>query len=186
MRTLAIAALMLAALPAQAQRSAVSAELSPEMAGAAFSRAVMDVCVPAVAGSGVSSLGAAREGKVSPTQDAVMRRQAGAEADETVWDVAEARGVVTVREKAGRCVVSVYGAEVLPTFEALERADTEVGFKRSMYMSPGAGIPVSHSTFLEGELQGKKLKISVIGVEPGTPGHQSRFSVVTATVSLAQ
>lgn len=110
MRTLAIAAaILISATPALAQRTAVSAQLSPEAAGEAFSRAVIEVCVPAVASNGVSSLGAARDGKLSPTQDAEMRRQAGAEADETVWDVADARGVVTVREKAGRCVVSVYG-----------------------------------------------------------------------------
>lgn len=102
---LVFVAALAVALPAYAQRTAVSAQLSPEAAGEAFGRAVSEVCVPAVSGNGVSSVAPAREGKLSPTQDAEMRRQAGAEADETVWDVAEARGVVTVREKGGgaRC-----------------------------------------------------------------------------------
>lgn len=180
MRMLAIAALMLAAAPAVAQRTAVSAELSPEMAGAAFSRAVMDVCVPAVTGAGVSSLGVAREGKVSPTQDAVMRRQAGAEADETVWDVAEAKGVVTVREKAGRCIVSVYGPASAPTIIGAMQALGGAGFEPMMGKADG------FTQTLIGTQGGKRVSVQLVGSEPGSAGHQSRFSVVTATVFVAQ
>jgi hypothetical protein len=89
MKAIMIATMLAVALPASAQRTAVSAGLSPEMAGEAFARAVLDVCVPAVGGNGVSSLGAARTGKLNPTQDAEVRRQAGASADETVWELAE-------------------------------------------------------------------------------------------------
>ncbi len=180
MRTFAIAALVLAAAPALAQRSAVSAELSPEMAGAAFSRAVMDVCVPAVAGAGVSSLGVAREGGVSPTQDAVTRKQAGAETDETVWDVAEARGVVTVREKAGRCVVSVYGPASAPTIMGAMQALGGAGFEPMMGKADG------FAQTLLGSQGGKRVSVQLVGSEPGSAGHQSRFSVVTATVFVAQ
>lgn len=180
MRTLAIAALMLAAAPAVAQRAAVSAELSPEMAGAAFARTVMDVCVPAVAGSGVSSLAAARDGKVSPTQDAVMRRQAGAGADETVWDVAEAKGVVTVREKAGRCIVSVYGPASAPTIIGAMQALGGAGFEPMMGKADG------FTQTLIGTQGGKRVSVQLAGAEPGSAGHQSRFSVVTATVFVAQ
>jgi hypothetical protein len=183
MRTLAIAALLMVATPALAQRTAVSAQLSPEAAGEAFGRAVVDVCVPAVAGNGVSSLGAAREGKLSPTQDAEMRRQAGAEADETVWDVAEARGVVTVREKAGRCVVSVYGPAAAPVIMQLG-AQLENGHRFERLISPqgpnGLGLSLMRS---EG---GKAVMVKLEGAGPGAQGHQSRFSVVTATVFVAQ
>ena len=180
MRTLVIALAVLAAAPAYAQRSAVSAELSPEMAGAAFSRAVMDVCVPAVAGAGVSSLDAAREGGVSPTQDAVMRRQAGAEADETVWDVAEAKGVVTVREKAGRCIVSVYGPASGPTIMGAMQALGGAGFESMMGKADG------FTQTMLGARGGKRISVQLSGAEPGSAGHQSRFSVVTATVFVAQ
>lgn len=183
MRTLAIAALMLAAAPAVAQRAAVSAELSPEMAGAAFARTVMDVCVPAVAGSGVSSLGAAREGKVSPTQDAVTRKQAGAEADETVWDVAEARGVVTVREKAGRCIVSVYGPGAPPVIMQLG-AELENAHRFERLMTPQA--PNGLALSLIRNEGGRSVMVQLQGSQPGAQGHQSRFSVVTATVFVAQ
>lgn len=183
MRAFLIAAVMLAALPAQAQRSAVSAELSPEMAGAAFARTVMDVCVPAVAGSGVSSLGAAREGKVSPTQDAATRKQAGAEADETVWDVAEARGVVTVREKAGRCIVSVYGPGAPPVIMQLG-AELENAHRFERLMTPQA--PNGLALSLIRNEGGRSVMVQLQGSQPGAQGHQSRFSVVTATVFVAQ
>lgn len=183
MRTLAIAALLMVATPAHAQRTAVSAQLSPEAAGEAFGRAVVDVCVPAVAGNGVSSLGAAREGKLSPTQDAEMRRQAGAEADETVWDVAEARGVVTVREKAGRCVVSVYGPEVARVIRQVgARLESDHKFERVMSPQGPSGPGLS----LMGSEGGKTIMVKLQGAGPGEQGHQSRFSVVTATVFVAQ
>jgi len=180
MRVLAIAVMMLASAPAYAQRSAVSAELSPEMAGAAFSRTVMDVCVPAVAGAGVSSLDVAREGGVSPTQDAGMRRQAGAEPDETVWDVAQAKGVVTVREKAGRCIVSVYGPASGPTIMGAMQALGGAGFE------PMAGKADGFVQTLLGSHGGKRVNVQLVGSDPGAVGHQSRFTVVTATVFVAQ
>ncbi len=168
---------------AYAQRTAVSAELSPEMAGAAFGRTVTDVCVAAVSGNGVSSLAATREGKVSPTQDAVTRQQAGAGVDETVWDVAEAKGVVTVRETAGRCIVSVYGPAAAPVIMQLG-AELETGHRFERLMSPqgpnGLGLSLMRS---EG---GKSVMVQLQGVQPGAPGHQSRFNVVTATVFVAQ
>ena len=82
---LLLAAAIAVALPAIAQRAAVSADLSPEAAGQAFRRAVVEGCVKAVTGSGVSSVAAARDGRLQPTQDAETRRQAGAGPSETVW-----------------------------------------------------------------------------------------------------
>ncbi len=176
-----IAALL--ATPALAQRTAVSAQLSPDAAGEAFARTVTDVCVPAVSGNGLSSLASARDGKLSPTQDAEMRRQAGAEPDETVWDVAEARGVVTVREKAGRCTVAVYGPGAAPVIMLLG-AQLENGHRFERLMAPqgpnGLGLSLMRS---EG---GKTVMVQLQGSQPGAQGHQSRFNVVTATVFVAQ
>jgi hypothetical protein len=176
----------LAASPADAQRNAVSADLSPQAAAAAFVSTVIDVCVPAVAGNGVSSLDAARAGQVQPTQDAATRRQAGAEPGETVWDVSAARGVVTVRESSGACAVTVYGPETLSTFRSLDEAAAKAGFKLWGYMSPGLGVPVSNSMFLEAEIAGRKIMMSTIGASPGTQGHQSQYPVITSTVRLVQ
>ena len=180
MRAMAIALVVLACGPAQAQRAAVSADLSPEAAGEAFKQAVVSVCLPAVGGGGVSSLAAAREGKVQPTQDAETRRQAGAAADETVWDVADARGVVTVREKAGRCVVSVYGPATGPTMSDATLALLVRGFEA--LAGPAGGF----KQMLIGNSNGKRVTVQLAGIEPGSPGNQSKFSVVTATVFAAQ
>lgn len=180
---LVFVAALAVALPAYSQRTAVSAQLSPEAAGEAFGRAVSEVCVPAVSGNGVSSVAPAREGKLSPTQDAEMRRQAGAEADETVWDVAEARGVVTVREKAGRCTVSVYGPGAPPVIMQLgAQLENNHGFERLMTPQAPNGLTLS----LMRSAGGKTVMVQLQGSQPGAQGHQSRFNVVTATVFVAQ
>jgi hypothetical protein len=176
----AFVALAAATLPAHAQRNAVSATLSPEAAGEAFKQAIAAVCVPAVSGSGVSSLAPAREGKVQPTQDVEMRRQSGAAPDETVWDVADARGVVTVKEKAGRCVVSVYGPPVAATLSDATLALLVRGFEAHVGTAGGFTQTLSKTS------DGRRVTVQLTGAEPGSPGNQSQFSVVTATVFAVQ
>lgn len=180
MRAMAFVLLALASGTAHAQRNAVSANLSPEAAGDAFKQAIVGVCLPAVADGGVSALAAAREGEVQPTQDAETRRQAGAAADETVWDVTDARGVVTVREKAGRCVVSVYGPVTGPTMADATMALLVRNFEA--LAGPAGGFTQT----LTGNSGGKRMTVQLSGAEPGSPGNQSKFSVVTATVFAAQ
>lgn len=171
---------VVAASAAHAQRSAVSADLSPAAAGEAFKQAVVSVCVPSVSGAGVSALALAREGKVQPTQDAETRRQAGAAADETVWDVVDARGVVTIREGSGRCVVSVYGPEAAPTVADAKLALVLRGF--DALAAPADGLTQT----LTGRSNDRRITVQLSGANPGAPGHQSKFSVVTATVSVSQ
>jgi len=171
------------ALPAHAQRDAVSADLSPELAGQVFARTVADICVPAVAAKGVSALSAAQIGSLRPTQDGETRKQAGAASGETVWDVMDGKGVVTVREtSAGACVVSVYGAPAKATID---------GAAQSLKAVPGAKAvrtvslnPLKQATTFE--VGPRHVVVEIIGSEPGSPGHQSKFSVVTATVLRAQ
>jgi hypothetical protein len=176
---LLLAAAIALTLPAFAQRAAVSADLSPEAAGQAFRRAVVDGCVQAVTGAGVSSVAAARDGRLQPTQDAETRRQAGAGACVTVWEVAEARGVVTVRETAGRCVAAVYGPPSAPTIMNVAQALSTGGFEAL------AGTTSSGGGFMQtlvGSSSGKRVTVQLSGAEPGAPGNRSTFSVVTATV----
>ena len=168
------------ALPAYAQRAAVSANLSPEAAGEAFKQAITNVCVPAVSDGGVSSLPVAREGKVQPTQDTETRRQSGAAADETVWDVADARGVVTVREKAGRCTVSVYGPPTAATVSDATLALLVRGFEAHVGTAGGFTQTLSKTS------DGRRVTVQLSGAEPGSPGNQSKFSVVTAAVFAIQ
>jgi hypothetical protein len=179
---LLLAAAMLAA-PAHAQRDAVSPALSPEAAGQIFRKAVVEACVPAVTSGGISALATTERGSLQPTQDAQMRQQAGAGPDETVWDVADARGVVTVREKAGRCVVSVYGPMVAPTImELAAELERTHGFERLVMPQAPNGPRQS----LSRDIAGRRVMVQLEGAQPGTAGHQSRFSVVTATVFVAQ
>lgn len=170
------------ALPAYAQREAVSADLSPEIAGQVFARTVAEICVPAVSGSSIADLSAVQEGKLRKTQDAETRKQAGAAADETVWDVMDGKGVVTVREKAGRCAVSVYGAPAKSTVDGATAALKSA--RGASGVSAVALADLKTRTMLE--VGPRSVVAEVTGSEPGSPGHQSKFSVVTATVSRGQ
>jgi hypothetical protein len=160
--------------PAAAQRDAISPSLSPEAAAGAFSDAVTSICIPAVEGGGVSALPASAKAKVQASGDADTRQQVGAAADENVWDVASAKGVVLIREKRGRCVVSVYGPPVVPTILNVAQRLSADGFERLVQAPPPNGFGQT--------LSGKGMMIQLNGSEPGMPGHRSRFSVVTATV----
>ena len=178
----AVVLALLFAAPAHAQRDAVSADLSPEIAGQVFSRTVAEICVPAVSGYSISGVAAARDGKLRPTQDAETRKQAGAEPDETVWDVMDGKGVVTVREKAGHCVVSVYGAPAKAAVDGVTQALASVPGARGIRTAPDGELK-TRTTF---EVGPRPVVVQVLGSEPGSPGHQSKFSVVTATVLRGQ
>lgn len=175
-----LAAATLAAMPAFAQREAVSSSLSPEAAAAAFNEAVTGACIPAVvAPNGMGGLPAAVKAKLSPTNDIATRTQAGAATDEVVWDVNAARGVVTIHEKKGRCVVSVYGPPAMSSIMGLAATLSETsGFERLVAAPPPNGFG---QTLMKMD-NGKRVMVQLAGSEPGMPGHRSRFSVITATV----
>lgn len=165
---------LFASSPTHAQREAISPSLSPEAAVDAFSDAVTSICIPAVEGGGVSALPAPAKAKVQASSDANTRQQVGAAADENVWDVVSAKGVVLIRDKRGRCVVSVYGPPVVPTILNVAQGLSAQGFERLVQAPPPSGFGQT--------LSGKGMMIRLNGSEPGMPGHRSRFSVVTATV----
>jgi len=172
-------AVCLAAAPAVAQREAISATLSPEAANAAFNDAVITACIPAVSGNGMGGIPAPAKAKFAPTNDVETRRQAGAAADETVWDALAAKGVVTIHEKKGRCVVSVYGPPAAPAIIGLAQVlSSSHGFERLV----GTGGPEQS---LQKTAGGKRLTVQLNAAEPGAPGHASRFTVITATVFVA-
>jgi hypothetical protein len=178
MRSVAPAILAcLTALSAHAQRAAISPDLSPEDAAAAFTSAVLDGCLPAVAqGRPVADIAGAR---IVSTSDAETRSQAGAAPGDAVWDVAAARGVVTVSETAGRCTVQVYGPPAAPTLMALAQRlkAPDQGFESMM--AAGGGLS---QTLMRGDGAARVL-VTIKGAEPGMPNHSSRFSVVSASVS---
>jgi hypothetical protein len=162
----------------QPQRDAVSSTLSPEAAAAVFDDAVITACIPAVAGSGIP---VAARGKLQATSDAATRRQSGASSDEAVWDVLAGKGVVTIHEKPGRCVVSVYGPPAIATISTLANLLANSNFERLVNTTQSAGFGQT-LTRTDG---GKRMMIVLTGSDPGMPGHQSQFSVIRATVFSA-
>ncbi len=173
---LTVLGLMLAVIPAHAQRAAISPDLSPADAAAAFEAMVVDGCLAAVASGGRVS-DTSISSHVTAAQDSETLRQAGAAPGDTVWDVSAARGVVTVRESGGRCIVQVYGPPAPGTVSALARRLKEQGFEA--LASAGGGLS---QTLLRGE-GASRVQVTVQGAEPGGANHPSRFSVISATVS---
>lgn len=178
-----IAAIVLAACvlaaPAFAQREAISPTLSPDAANAAFNDAVLTACLPAIVGGGMDGLPGPAKAKLFTSSDAATRRQAGAASDETVWDVLAAKGVVTIHEKRGRCVVSVYGPPAMPAIMGLSQIlAASQGFER-LVTAGGMGQTLAKSD------GGKRVMVQLAASEPGMPNHASRFTVITATVFLA-
>jgi hypothetical protein len=165
--------------PANAQRDAISSTLSPEAAAAAFDDAVIAVCIPTVSQGAIPT---PVRGRLQQTTDAATRKQAGAAADETVWDVMAGKGVVTVHEKPGRCTVSVYGPPAMATIMDLAKLLTNSNFER---LAGAAAPPNGFGQTLTHTAGGKRLMVVLKGSDPGMPGHQSRFSVITATVFSA-
>lgn len=183
MKILALTAPIIAALAMpqmsiaqETGRLAISQSLSPQDAGEAFEQTVVDVCVNGVSsGRRVAQLPDARE-NLSISTDPQTRKQAGAADDETVWDVQTGRGVVTVKEKAGRCAVSVYGPPAAPTMIMMAAKLSAEGFERMATGTPGM------SQSLQRTQNGRTVQVMLTGSDPGAPGHTSKFSVVTATV----
>ncbi len=159
-------------------RAAVSMELSPQDAASAFEGAVVDGCIKAISGGQrIEELPDGARSLYQLTRDRATRDQVNAEPDEKVWDVATGRGVVAIKEKAGRCSVSVYGPPAAPTMIALAGKLGQQGFER--LATAGSG---GMSQTLRAEMNGRSLQVMLRGSDPGFPGHSSRFSVVTATV----
>ncbi len=188
MRRLVIAGLLGAlgaAAPVLAQSAhhpAISTDLSPQDVATAFEDALVSICIPAVIqGRRPGSLGLGARISVTTGDDA--RSQSGAEAGDTVWDVAAARGVVLIHERDGRCVVTAYGPPAAGTIRATaERvAGSGQGFER-LAATPGRGVGDS----LVRTGGGKRVQVLLNGSEPGMPGHRSRFSVLKATVFASQ
>lgn len=174
-------AFALVASPVSAQtdvRAAVSPSLTPEAAASVFIETVITGCIAAVSkGARLADVAGAR---VAVSADAETRRQSGASADETVFDVIAGKGVVTAHDKAGRCVVSVYGPAAAPTIMDLARrlADADQGFERLAAAASPTGLGATLYK-VAGE---RRVQVMISGSEPGMPGHRSRFSVVRATV----
>ncbi len=159
-------------------RAAVSPALTPAAAQEAFIGTVLNGCISAVAGG--ARLSAVPGAGLSANADADTRRQAGAAAEDSVYDVVSARGVVTAHDREGRCVVTVYGPAAAPSVMSLAQrlAQADQGFERLAAAPAPTGLGAS----LFKVAGDKRIQVVLSGSEPGMPGHQSRFSVVTATV----
>jgi hypothetical protein len=172
----ALAAMFLAA-PAQAQREAVASDLSPQAVADIFGETVSAVCVASLAaGVDAPKAGGAR---IAATSDVEIRKLAGAAPGDAVFDVTAARGVATVHEGAGKCVVSAYGPPAAATLAAAAARLSQQGFSALAEPANSAGV-AQKLTRIDG---GQRIEVVLSGSEPGMPGHKSRFSVVTAQVS---
>jgi hypothetical protein len=162
-------------------RSAISADISPEAAAAAFEEALKEICIPAIA-EGVRTAQLPEEARalLVVNRDPVAREEIGARPEETVWDVVSAQGVVRVRETFGRCTISAYGPPAAATLTEISRqmAEGPSRFERLASTAGRSGLAQSLSRADER----RRVQVILDGSEPGMPGHASRFSVLSATV----
>jgi hypothetical protein len=162
-------------------RSAISPELSPEEAAAAFEEALIEICLPAISeGIRAAQLPAEARSLVQVNRDPAAREEVGALPEETVWDVTAAMGVVRVHETQGRCTVSAYGPPAAATLSAIARDMAEGPEKFERLASTPGRSGLAQSLYRKGER--KRVQVVLDGSEPGMPGHSSRFSVMSATV----
>lgn len=184
MRSLAVSVgmgLLLVSGATAQDRTAISAELSPEEAAATFEEALTEICVAAISGGvRAAQLPAEARGLIQVNREPGARVEVGALPEETVWDVVAAMGVVRVRETQGRCTVSAYGPPAAATLSAIARnmADGPERFER-LASTPGrSGLAQS----LSRKDERRRVQVILDGSEPGMPGHSSRFSVISASV----
>ncbi|MDZ4762305.1 MAG: hypothetical protein SGJ21_14675 [Alphaproteobacteria bacterium] len=174
-----IASCLVTLTPALAQtpREAISVDLSPADVAAAFEDAALSACAPAIAeASLIAGLPPDVRRRFVSSSDVETSRISGAAPSDAVFDVLAGKGVVTVREGDGRCIVSAYGPPASPTIRALAARLSAEGFERLAAAGP-TGLSQSLVRFVNG----RRVQAILSGSEPGMPGHQSRFSVVTAT-----
>lgn len=160
----------------QAPSPSPAAGLSAQDVAAGFAIAVVDGCVAAAeAGKTLEQLGSDKI--VRDTSRSAMRLKP----EFTAWAPRLGQGIVTIDEGAESCDVSAYGAPVQSTFDAIARALGDVGYQTTPVPSQGYR---HFATSLSKAVEGRMVSVLLIGNEPGAAGTTSRFSGLSAFVTV--
>jgi hypothetical protein len=183
-RTFAVAAAVLlgacatSSAPAPWQVTAAAAEgLTPQEVSSGFVIAVVEGCAAAAeAGKTLEQLGSDRIVR-DTTVDPLRRPKPGA----ILWAPVIGQGIVSIEEVDGKCDVTAYGPPVEATFNAIVGALRGTGYVAQPM--PPAGFKFFQHNFTM-TANGRTISVALIGNEPGAAGMRSRFSIVSAFVSV--
>lgn len=185
-RTLALATAILLASCASVDTSAsrqtpmsAAEGLTPQDVATGFTIAVVEGCAAALEqGKTLEQLGS--EKLVRETTPDPLR---GPKPGSTMWAPVPGQGIVTIeQEQGGQCNVSAYGPRVEPTFNSIVDALKAKGYVAEPTPAPGFRH-FQHVLALNSN--GRTVRVALIGNEPGAAGTLSRFSVISAFVTLA-
>lgn len=181
-RTLVIAATtMLAscasveAPPRYSAMPSAGEELTPQEVSSGFVVAVVDSCAAAgEAGKTLEELGGEKiVRETSP--DAIRAPKPGA----ILWAPVVGKGIVTIEESGGECDVAAYGPPIEVTFNAIASALLARGYVSGPVAM--AGFRSLHNELAK-TIDGRTVRVTLMGNEPGAPGMRPRFSTASAFV----
>lgn len=183
-RTFAFAAIVMLASCASVEASprsnampSAGEGLTPQEVSSGFVIAVVDGCAAAAeAGKTLEELGGDKIVRES-SPDPLLKPKPGA----ILWAPVVGKGIVTIEEGGGRCDVAAYGPPIEVTFNAIAGA-----LLARSYVSqpmPAAGFK-SFQHDLVKTIDGRTVRVMLIGNEPGAPGMRSRFSTASAFVTV--
>ena len=161
------------------QRGSATDGLSPQDVSAGFGVAVVDGCAAAAeAGKTLAELASDRIVPETSGEQLITPKPGS-----TMWAPIPGKGIVTIEEEAGgaKCNVSAYGPPVESTFNAIVSALGARGY-RSEPMPPAGARFYHHDLKLVAN--GRTVRVALVGNEPGAAGMRSRFSVISAYVSV--
>jgi hypothetical protein len=152
--------------------------LTPQDVSTGFAIAVVDGCAAAAeAGKTLEQLGNSKIVRET-TPDPLRRPKPGS----TLWAPIPGQGIVSIeQEQGGACDVSAYGPRVEPTFNAVVAALQARGYV-SQPLPAAAFRSFEHDLKLTAN--GRTVRVMLIGNEPGAPGKISRFSILSAFVTV--
>lgn len=175
--SLALAGCASVEAPPRQMSSYAAPGLSPQDVATGFSIAVLEGCV-APAESGKTLEEAPSERIVRETApDPIRQPKPG----QTAWAPVPGQGIVTIHTGGGSCDVSAYGPPVAPVFDGIAHALTAKGYQAVPITPEGPRHFASHLTKTA---DGRTVSVMLIGNEPGAAGRMSRFSGLSAFVTV--
>jgi hypothetical protein len=157
--------------------------LTNQQAIETFGRAVMNCLQSSMSGQTITDLGENNflSVRAAPAADRWLSGPRTS-ADTPVWITEELGGLLTITERsAARCEINAIQLPVERTFQtvmyAMQQARPDF---QEVHVEPGYN-PIAYQ--LESVVQGARYVIHFEGAEPGTPGHELRFSLLYAYVA---
>lgn len=163
--------------PTPAPASQLTYGLSPADVSNGFVASVLEGCVTgAERGVRLDQLGNYRI-----LRDTVRNTARPPKPGYSAWAPGLGQGIVEIEDGPGGCDVSAYGAPVESTFDLVAASLRAKGYV-AQPTQPSAPKMFAHD--FKRTADGRTVRVLLIGNEPGAPGMMSRFSGLSAYVTV--